>query len=84
MDKTFNIKVTMKDRWIDDFCSFLKYMENCGSVGHSAFVAFYADGDGDFHPKFEIDTEFNEKDGFTKDDCQSGHLNEPEVVFDAG
>ena len=26
-------------------------MENFGYRGHSAYIGFYADGDGDFHPK---------------------------------
>lgn len=54
MDKTFNIEVTMKDRWVPYFISFLKQMENDGSVGHSEEIAFFADGDGDFHPKFKF------------------------------
>ena len=80
MDKTFNIKVTMKDRWVDDFCSFLKYMESCGSAGHSSLVGFYADGDGDFRPKFEIDTEYKAKEGIPQKDI----LHKPEFMFDAG
>lgn len=28
-----------------------------GGVGHSAYVAFYADGDGNFHPKILVDGE---------------------------
>lgn len=58
-EKTFTIKVTMNERWIDDFCSMLKRMEYCGKVGHSSILSFYSDGDGDFRPKFEIDTDFN-------------------------
>lgn len=60
MDKeiTFNIKVTMNERWVNDFCSMLKYMEYCGDIGHSSIIGFYSDGDGDFRPKFEIDTNY--------------------------
>jgi hypothetical protein len=58
-NKTFSIEVTMEERWIDHFCSMLKYMEHCGDVGHSEIVSFYSDGDGDFRPKFEIGTDFN-------------------------
>lgn len=84
MKRTFNIQVTVEERWVNDFCSFLKYLESLGNIGHSGIVAFYADGDGDFCPKFEIDTEFTQKEGFTEKDCDSGHLGEPEVIFDAG
>ena len=50
---TFNIIVTMSERWIDDFCSMLNWTQSCGNLGHSSLVGFYADGDGDFRPKFE-------------------------------
>ena len=75
-DKTFNIEVTMNERWVDNFCSMLKYMEHCGNIGHSSLVGFYSDGDGDFRPKFKIDTEFNKVDGFKKEKT-------PEVIYDA-
>lgn len=76
---TFNIKVTMKDRWVNDFCTMLKYMERCGNIGHSALIGFYADGDGDFRPEFEIDREFE----MTKGDHSYKSV-KPEVIFDAG
>ena len=80
MDKeiTFNIKVTMNERWINDFCSMLKYMEYCGDIGHSSIVGFYSDGDGDFRPKFEIDTNYEETKGY------NNNLPKLEVIFDAG
>lgn len=80
MDVTFNIEVTMKDRWVDDFCSMLKWMEHCGAVGHSSFVGFYADGDGDFRPEFSIKTPFEKKEGIPKSEI----LCKPEIMFDAG
>lgn len=49
----FVIKVKMQDRWIPHFLSMLKYMEYCGNIGHSERVGLYADGDGEFQPKFE-------------------------------
>lgn len=76
----FTINVTMKDRWVDDFCSLLKWMEHCGAVGHSSFVGFFADGDGDFRPKFDISIPFQQKDGIPKDEIQW----KPEIMFDAG
>lgn len=80
MDVTFNIEVTMKDRWVSDFCSMLKWMEHCGSVGHSSFVGFYSDGDGDFRPKFSIGIDFEQKDGIPNREI----LRKPEIMFDPG
>lgn len=80
-NKTFNIKVTMNERWIDDFCSMLDWMQSCGNMGHSSLVGFYSDGDGDFRPEFEIDTEYQRKDGIWNKD---NPLRPPEVLFDAG
>ena len=54
MIKEFTIKVKMEERWINHFISFLKRMQRNGIVGHSEFVSFYSDGDGDFRPEFEI------------------------------
>lgn len=83
----FNIEVEMEERWVDDFCSMLKLMEYNGNIGHSGTIAFYSDGDGDFHPKFEIGTNFDKKKGYWNRDhferyAQS--LDSPEVLFDAG
>lgn len=58
-EKTFNIKVTMEERWIPHFCSMLKRMEHNGKIGHSEYVGLYSDGDGDFRPIFNIDTDFD-------------------------
>ncbi len=80
-NKTFNIKVTMNERWIDDFCSMLHWMESCGNLGHSSLVGFYADGDGDFRPKFEIETEYKKKNGMWNTEKP---LSPPEVMYDAG
>jgi hypothetical protein len=56
--KKFTITVEMPERWIPHFMSMLKYMQYLGNVGSSRKVALYADGDGDFRPKFETDIEF--------------------------
>lgn len=77
----FNISVEMEERWADDFCSMLKWMESCGNIGHSSVVAFYSDGDGDFRPKFEFDRDFNRKEGWSKDEKE---MPEIEVMYDAG
>ena len=49
----FTIECEMKDRWIPHFLAMLRYMEFLGKIGGSRKVGIYADGDGDFHPKFE-------------------------------
>lgn len=79
-DVTFNVKVTMPGRWVDDFCSFLRTLQAYGIVGHSGLVGFFADGDGDFRPKFEIDREHNPKAGVPGKDISK----KPEIMFDAG
>lgn len=77
-----NIKVTLEERWVNDFCSMLRWMENCGNMGHSSVVAFYSDGDGDFRPKFEFDTDYETKNGYWAKD---GHeMPNIEVIYDAG
>lgn len=50
---TFTITCTMKRRWAVQFLGMLAYMQQLGSWGSSRTVAFFADGDGDFRPKFE-------------------------------
>lgn len=77
---TFNIEVTMNKRWINDFCSMLKWMEACGQIGHSSFVGFYADGDGDFRPEFNIHTDYKKTDGIKRENIAGI----PEIMFDAG
>ena len=64
----FNIKATMDERWANDFCSMLQWMQSCGNLGHSSVVGFYSDGDGDFRPKFEIDREYEKTKGYWKKD----------------
>lgn len=78
-EKTFNIKVTMKERWIPYFCSMLLEMQRNGDIGHSGIIGFYSDGDGDFRPKFEFDTEFERVDG-----CTENIPEDLEIIFDAG
>ncbi len=56
-DITFTITCTMKERWVPHFLSMLKYMQQLGGMGSSRVVGLYADGDGDFRPKFIWDKE---------------------------
>ena len=78
----FNIKATMNERWVNDFCSMLNYIQSCGRVGHSGVVGFYSDGDGDFRPEFKIDREYEVTDGYRREDGKQ--LPDLEVIFDAG
>ena len=79
-NRTFNIEVTMNERWVDDFCSMLHWMQTCGRLGHSSVVGFYSDGDGDFRPEFQIDTEYHIVNGIDGEK----YNRTPEVIFDAG
>lgn len=72
----FNIKVKMKGRWIPYFMSALKCMEVYGNIGCSREVGIYADGDGDFRPKFEADIDYESKDPVRD--------NSGNVLYDAG
>ena len=77
-----NIKAFIDERWVNDFCSMLKHMELCGNIGHSSVVAFHADGDGDFRPKFEFDKEYKKTNGYWSKDGKE--LPDIEVIYDAG
>ena len=80
--KTITFTATMEERWVDHFCSMLKYMEDMGKIGHSSIVGFYADGDGDFRPKFDFDTAYELKHGRRR--YEGANLPELEIMFDAG
>ena len=54
----FTIQCEMKARWVPHFLAMLKYMQLLGNVGASRKVSIYADGDGDFRPKFKWNTAF--------------------------
>lgn len=74
---TFTIKATMEERWVNDFISCLKRMEHCGKIGKSEIVSFYADGDGDFRPLFEVDINYEVVSPIIKGKQQT-------KVYDAG
>lgn len=81
---TFNVQCTMDERWVDAFCSMLHYMENCGNKGHSSLIGFYADGDGDFRPNFEIDRSYDLGCASWAHDLRDGQeMPKPEVIYDA-
>lgn len=53
-DIEFTITCKMRKRWVPHFLGMLKKMNYLGSVGSSRRIVFFADGDGDFRPKFFI------------------------------
>lgn len=75
--KKFTIECEMKERWVPHFLAMLKYMQCLGSMGSSRMVSFYADGDGDFRPKFTWDSSLPSKADPIKD-------NDGDVTYDAG
>lgn len=87
---TVNIKCTMKARWIPHFLAMLAEMEAYGSQGHSANVAMFADGDGDFNPQFSWDENKWGKDKLPSPINRKSNGQQPtqrvdcDAVFDAG
>lgn len=57
--RKFTIECEVPERWVDDFCAMLNSMQSFGNLGHSGVVGIYADGDGDFRPRFNIQTEWD-------------------------
>lgn len=49
---TFTVECTMKRRWAEQFLGMLNHMRRLGSMSSSRTVKFFADGDGDYRPKF--------------------------------
>jgi len=67
----------MKDRWIPHFLAMLKRMEEYGGQGSSREVVIYADGDGDFHHKFNWNKSLPNEAKPIRD-------KDGDVLFDAG
>ncbi len=91
--KKITIDCEMEERWIPTFLSMLRHMEYLGNVGSSRNIAFYADGDGDFRPKFKHNVEYENvmrKDDYNKckitypDNGHGEYTCNIEYVFDAG
>jgi len=77
-DKTqFTIECTMKSRWVPHFLAMLRHMQSLGSMGSSREVSIFADGDGDFHPKFNWNKSL-------KSDVKPIRDKDGNVLFDAG
>lgn len=76
----FNIECEMEDRWANDFCYFLLELQHNGVIGHSSLIGFFADGDGDFRPRFNFIDYTPNKDNAHKFEKSK----ECECYFDAG
>lgn len=53
------IRMRATKHFLPEFIAMLKTMEHNGKIGHSSWVACYADGDGSFRPTFEISTNWD-------------------------
>lgn len=51
---TVDLKITVRKRWVPHLLGFFHRMEELGNIGSSRMIGFYADGDGDFRPSFEV------------------------------
>ena len=78
-----NIEAEIDYRWVGTFLTFLKRLEHNGDIGHSSLIGFYADGDGDFRPKFKVIDFLPDGEITTKDKCYSDYPL-PEYIYDAG
>lgn len=54
-DVEFSVNIKCTRDQANRLISLLKWMQGCGSSGHSGTCLVYADGDGGFHPKFNIE-----------------------------
>ena len=66
-DTTFTITCTMRERFVPPFLGMLRRMQILGELGSSRNVTIYADGDGDFRPKFKWDIAMPIPEAPTKD-----------------
>lgn len=54
---TFTLTCSMYRRWVPHFLGMLQKMQHLGAVGSSRNVTIFADGDGDFRPRFTWDAD---------------------------
>lgn len=73
---TFTVTCTMRRRWASQFLGMLKLMRQLGNQGSSREIVFFADGDGDFRPKFEMPED--------PEQAQPAELAGERFFFDAG
>ena len=76
--RKFTIECEVPERWVNDFCAMLNSIQSFGNLGHSGIVGIYADGDGDFRPKFNIQTDWD------RDKSTKLEKFKPMTIYDAG
>lgn len=77
-NRKFIIECEVPERWVNDFYAMLNSMQSFGNLGHSGVVGIYADGDGDFRPKFNIQTSWDRTKATKLDKFN------PMIIYDAG
>jgi hypothetical protein len=77
-NRKFIIECEVPERWVNDFCAMLEQMQYFGKQGHSGVIGIYADGDGDFRPNFNIQTEYDSAW------ATQAERFEPYTIYDAG
>lgn len=80
----FTIECEMKDRQFQDFVSMLCLMQYCGVIGASRVIGLYADGDGDFNPKFVFKDESGNVVDVDKSKLNDIDIDKGPIIFDAG
>lgn len=68
MELNINIK-NIKPNQAIALVNMLKKMEYCGKAGTTQYVGFFADGDGDFHPKIEVNIPENISGKYYEKSC---------------
>lgn len=63
----FDLHCKMKKAWANEFLSMCTSMEAAGQIGESRYITLYADGDGDFHPEFHINFEWEVREPIPTD-----------------
>ena len=53
----FRLECEMTIKWVPYFLGMLKRMQYLGAIGSSRLIRFYSDGDGNFRPRFEWDSD---------------------------
>lgn len=61
VDLTITLRNLTKAQAIT-FVNFAKELELCGKMGRSRYIAFFADGDGDFRPQLEHNLAISEEE----------------------
>lgn len=82
MKREFNVKVSLDERYVDDFCSFLKNLEYASKSKEDRTIGMMVYGSKGFEASFGIDTEYHEiqvlNEGYKEPAA------DPQTIFDNG